>query len=108
MHGKPELNEPAFRQMQQALVNAGHEPVVPHDILPNKHEGSCPDGYSYNNGHSSPCYLRADLRVLVDCDAVSLLHGWSFSVGAVFEEQVAQMIGLKIFYPRFKELGGMP
>jgi hypothetical protein len=38
-------------------------------------------------------FLRADLRVLIDCEAIALLPGWEFSMSARAEAVVAVSLG---------------
>lgn len=39
-------------------------------------------------------YLRRDIKVLVDCDAIRLLDGWENSEGAKLEAHIAEKLGL--------------
>jgi hypothetical protein len=102
--GFPERNEPAFRRAARELARRGHVPVVPLDIKPWSHptDVPCPDGYNVEDGHSSACWLRADLRVLLECHAVYMLAGWERSQGASIEHRVAVTCGLQLYY------AGMP
>ena len=101
----PIAGVPDFRERFAAAVPAvealGYEVVNPCDITPVDHEGECPPGYDPGgdaSGHtSSACFMRADLRVLLDCDAIYLLPGWFRSRGARVEAQVARACGLRIF-----------
>ena len=43
-------------------------------------------------------YMRRDIKLLVDCDGVYMLHNWQESAGAKIEHQLAQDLGLKIIY----------
>ena len=101
----PIAGVPDFRERFAAAVPAvealGYEVVNPCDIPPVDPEGECPPGYDPGDaasGHtSSACFMRADLRVLLDCDAIYLLPGWFRSRGARVEAQVARACGLRIF-----------
>lgn len=42
-------------------------------------------------------YMRADLLLLLGCDGIVLLKGWSRSEGAKLERAVAEAIGLEVF-----------
>lgn len=123
--GLPDGNIAAFRQVQRLLEKRGHEAVVPHDIPAEEHQGDCPRGYTpetvvdiskvisgdpgdpdpqryppvlVRERHSSACYLRADLREELTCDAVYMLTGWEYSVGARAEHDTAAIAGLPFFY----------
>lgn len=43
-------------------------------------------------------YLRADLALLLDCDAIILLEGWPTSKGARLELDVALGLGLAVYF----------
>lgn len=92
-------NETAFRVEEARLIEAGHEVVVPHDVEPGVHDDPCPEGYDAFDGHTSACYLRSDLKALLDCDAMQLLHGWRESRGVALEFAVAKECGIKIYTP---------
>jgi Domain of unknown function (DUF4406) len=77
----------------------GHEPVDPHAIPPQAHDGDCPPGA--RNGdldpHTWPCYLRTDLVAMLQCDALLMLQGHEYSQGASLERYVATKCGMKIY-----------
>lgn len=98
MAGYPDLNRQAFRDTAWTLHLAGHQVVNPHNEMPDDHDGDCPRSYAVNDGHSAACYLRACLKVMLDCDEVHLLPGWESSVGARLELQVAAACGLKVTF----------
>ena len=43
-------------------------------------------------------YLRQDLQVLLQCDEILMLPGWSNSKGAQLERRVASECGIKVTY----------
>lgn len=96
--GQPNRNEDQFRNYARYLEGLGHYAFVPHDIAAWNHNGECPRGYSVEDGHSSACWIRGDLVVMLTCQAVYMLPGWEWSRGATLEHQVAIMIGLRVFY----------
>lgn len=88
-------NRQAFKERAEKLRLAGHEPVNPWDIFPEDHTGPCIGGTASNEtGHQYGCNLRADIAVMMFCDAVTFLPGWQNSKGASTEEHVARSIGL--------------
>jgi hypothetical protein len=97
----PIAGYPAFREVFESaaihLTHMGHEVVNPCDIPAHEHEGKCPKGYATANGHSSACYLRTDLKGLLDCDAIFMMSGWEQSIGARLEHSVAAHCGLKLW-----------
>lgn len=100
----PIAGVPDFRERFAAAVPAvealGYEVVNPCDITPVDHEGECPPGYDPGedaSGHtSSACFMRADLRALLDCDAIYMLPGWEQSRGATVEHAVAVACGIPV------------
>lgn len=43
-------------------------------------------------------YMRRDIKLLVDCDGVYMLHNWQESAGAKIEHQLARDLGLRVYY----------
>lgn len=83
-----------------ATVEAlGYEPINPFTVTPTPHDGDCPPGYGpgEDGEHtSSACFMRADLRALLDCDAIYMLPGWRESRGATTEHTVAVACGIPV------------
>ena len=85
MSGLPQYNKPAFLEAQLHLELAGREVRNPvHNGLPE----SAPWGE----------HMRADLRMLLDCECVHMLDGWQHSRGAQLEHAVAVSLGMRIEY----------
>lgn len=84
MTGYPEYNYPAFDAAQAQLRRAGYDAVSPavHDIT--------------GEIKSWQFYERAALRLLLECDAVALLRGWSKSKGAMLEVRVARELEMPV------------
>lgn len=76
-------NLQAFHAAEDALRALGFEPVNPA-------KNGLPPGASWEE------HMRADLRMLIDCDAVALLPGYGGSRGASLEMNVAQQLGLQV------------
>ncbi len=97
----PIASEPDYRKLfelaAQTLRNLGHEPVNPVDV-PADHAGPCGYGYPAGQGspHTSACYMRGDLRALLDCEGIVLLRGWEGSVGARTELLMARACGMRV------------
>ena len=87
MTGMPQANFPAFHAEAQRLRDLGYHVVNPAELNPN------PD---------TPWHLcmRADLKALLDCDAIVLLEGWQASQGAHLELHVAHRVGLEVLQAR--------
>lgn len=87
MSGYPELNFPAFHAETARLRALGHEAVNPAEVNPDP-------GMEWRD-----C-MRADIKVMVDCDAIQLLPKWQHSKGACLEYQIATALGLAVFTPQ--------
>ena len=83
MTGKPDLNFPLFKQEAARLRSLGYEVVSPVEI--------CADQSA--NWHDC---LKADIKALLDCDALALLSGWEDSQGAHLELHIAHRVGIKV------------
>lgn len=96
--GIPEANRQEFEDAAKMVQAAGAWPLIPHDIDPD-HLGRCiPDGKREASGHTYPCHLRADVLVMLTCDAVLMLPGWEQSHGARQEHNIAAVCGVPIHY----------
>lgn len=65
------------------LTEVGHTPVSPFN-----------NGLDANASHEE--HMRADLKMLLDCDAVFMCKGASFSAGCLLEDEVATKCGLTV------------
>jgi hypothetical protein len=85
MTGLPELNFPAFHAAEKNLRADGFEPVNPvHNGLPREAPWSD--------------HMRADIAMLLTCEAVMMLPGWQKSRGASLERHIAKRLGMGIIY----------
>lgn len=80
MSGYPEFNYPAFTAAAESLREQGLTVISPHEL----HDGDTSQHWT--------CYLRRDLRALLDCDEIVLLPGWEKSRGACLEVAVAEAL----------------
>ena len=83
--GLPAGNYESFLEAEDAITEKGHEAINPHKVCQHM-TGSWLD------------YMRADIKALMDADAILLIDGWSDSRGAVVELQIAAMLGLRVFF----------
>lgn len=83
MSGLPEYNLPAFADAKRELDALGYDAVNPgaRGVLA---------GYGWSD------YMRDGIRLLVDCDAVALLDGWTGSRGAMLEVRIASALGMPV------------
>lgn len=102
--GKPNQNREAFESAASMLLRHKFVPVNPICIPPTHKYGTpCTgnvvqrhpdDPISITDRHRYGCYMKADIRELLDCDAIMLLRGWNDSEGANTEVAVAQSCGI--------------
>ena len=100
--GVPEQNLPMVREIAKALESMGFSPIVPHDIDAPDHPGECPEADTYpgvtGQEHGGLCYLKEDLRVMLECGMVVAAPGWSKSRGATVEVELAKKVGIPVRY----------
>lgn len=99
MANSPDMGVALARRIADRVYDRNGIPVLPHDIEARPHSGPCPDGYgAAQEGHSSACWLRADILVMLECDAVVFGVGWPASTGAKLELNVAASCGLPLYF----------
>ncbi len=76
--------ERAFGEAEAAILARGHEPVNP---LKN----GLPVSALWHE------HMRADIKILLDCQAIYMLDGWKRSDGARLEWTIAFRLGFKFF-----------
>lgn len=81
MTGYPLHNYPAFREAREQLRAEGF------DVL-------CPAEAGVVEGWSWADYLRRDLAMVLQAEAIVLLRGWAGSKGALLEHHVGRELGL--------------
>ena len=85
MTGLPDHNFPAFHAAAARLRKAGWDVVNP------------AENFGGRTDLPRESYLRADVALLVGCDAVAMLPGWEDSRGAKLEYLLARELGLLVF-----------
>lgn len=87
-----------FRLGDQLAKQNGWSTVLPPDIPPYSHRGSCPPARrGPGREHGDACYLRNDFQELLTCDAILLMPGWIGSYGCREEFGIAAASGLACF-----------
>lgn len=84
MSNLPGHNFPAFNEAAAKLRAVGYEVENPAD----KGEVA---GWTWAD------YLRHDIPLLLTCDALAMLPGWTGSRGAQLEVHVAKSLGMPVF-----------
>jgi len=85
MTGVPEHNFPAFRAAAEKLTEAGWDVVNP------------AENFDGRTDLPRPAYMRLDIALLLQCDAIALLAGWERSRGAALEFMIALQLELPVF-----------
>lgn len=85
-HWEQEQNIRRAEEAALEVWRAGGAALCPHTNT-RFYQGACPD----------EVWLEGDLELLSRCDAVYLIPGWSFSVGAREESDLAHKLGKVIF-----------
>jgi DNA-binding transcriptional regulator YdaS (Cro superfamily) len=83
MTGYPELNHPAFHAEAARLRAAGLNVV-------------CPAEVTLDGNPTWFDYMRADLRLMMQCSTICLLPGWRRSKGARIEWFIAKCLGFEV------------
>lgn len=94
MTGYPEFNFPAFRAATERLRGLGYEVRSPHEADEAEHGGAAP---TVEEAKPWAYYLKRDLAMLLECDAIAVLPGWSESRGARLEVHVAESLGMPLY-----------
>jgi hypothetical protein len=94
--GMVDGNRPAFAKRARLLTEMGYMPINPWSIEPAHDDRAHCIGpaVEHSEAHRYGCFLRADIGVLMYCQAFTLLKGWGHSPGARAEAIVARTIGI--------------
>lgn len=85
MSGIKDFNFPAFHERADSLAAQGYDVVNP---------------ATHGDVESWDFYIRKDLKLLLDCDAVAVLPGWRASKGASLEVHVARTLDMPVYDAR--------
>lgn len=75
-------NRFAFSCARSALELCGYDAVDPSEV-------------QLDDAATWADYMRADLKLLLDCDFIYMLEGWEDSKGARLERELAENLGIK-------------
>jgi hypothetical protein len=92
-----------FAKTEALLLSMDWEPVNPLKVIACEAEDCNPGVTELHPGthtylHSWKCYLRYDIKEMLDCEAIVMLPNWLNSEGAQFEKFVAEKVGMKVYY----------
>ncbi len=83
----PEEYAPLFQTAEKRLKEQGYDVINP------LNNGVAP-------GEPWQEHMKADIRLLLECDAIYMLPNWELSTGATLERNIAQTLGLEVLYER--------
>lgn len=83
MTGLPNLNFDSFMALEAKLLGEGHDVLNP---------------ARFGDGGTWVECLKRDIRLLMEAEALVLMHGWENSRGAKLEYDVAMALGYRIGY----------
>lgn len=96
----PEARRVSFERGAAIAITFCFEPVVPPELKIESHDGACPPGRRTTGAvHNEACHFKADLKALLDCEAILLMPGWMSSWGCKMELQIAGVCGIPAFVP---------
>lgn len=101
MRGLPLYGFPLFDSARDMLIKRGFDVVSPADL--DRAEGFDPAGTAVVTEEFVQNAFRRDFAAILTCDAIALLPNWEESGGARAELEVAQRIGLRVFYISFAD-----
>lgn len=86
-HYDLEERRKAFALAAEHIAHLGYQPANPM-------ENGLPDDAHWRE------HMKADIGMLLCCDAIYMLRGWEQSKGCKLELDVATTIGLQVFHER--------
>ncbi|MDD7304738.1 MAG: DUF4406 domain-containing protein [Prevotellaceae bacterium] len=89
-HHDIEERKNAFKIAAAYCKVCGFEPVNPFDNIYHR----CGVGEKAD----WRAHMRADLQMLLECDAICMMDGWEESKGAKLEHDVASTCGMTVYY----------
>lgn len=105
MTGYKDWNFPAFFEVENRLIELGHDPVNPaHNDGATVQAALESAGKPEAPNNPWRWYMRRDLPHVLEVDALCVLPGWQKSKGASLEVTVAKAIGLPILVLKDGEL----
>lgn len=82
--------EREFAEAEVVIRQGGHEPVNPLD-------NGLPQSATWHE------HMRADLRMLLECDAILMIGNWPCSRGASIEMELAIGLGMNVYIDKIEE-----
>lgn len=101
MTGYPDHNFSAFYEAARVLRSRGYAVVSPAEL---DADGSDDLDHAALDQVPWDWYLRRDIKLLVDCDGIFMLPGWSGSRGAQLERHIAISLGMQVLDMKLEEV----
>ena len=86
------FHEDAFTKAEEYLRHLGYEVINPIDIPDKEFDGPDRDVQKWNY------FMRASIKLLMDCDQIYMLEGWEDSRGARLEQKIALQLAMAAMY----------
>tara|TARA_R110002051_G_scaffold11808_10_gene42586 strand:+ start:754 stop:1077 length:324 start_codon:yes stop_codon:yes gene_type:complete len=85
-------HEDSFSKAQEYLSYLGYEVINPVDIPEKDFSGPDRDIKRWEY------FMRASIKLLMDCDQIYMLEGWKHSRGAKLEQKIAKELAMPSMY----------
>lgn len=80
-----------FNKASQSALFLGYEPINPMNIQPDGDEPK-------NDNEKWSWFMKADIKAMMDCDAILMQDNWQDSKGAIVEHDLARSLGFNVIY----------
>jgi hypothetical protein len=87
----PKQAESNFKRASVDAIFLGYEPINPYLIVP--------DGEQPKDEKNTWCWhMKADIKAMMDCEAIFMQSNWRESKGAIVEHDLAKELNFTIIY----------
>ena len=87
----PKQAESNFKRASVDAIFLGYEPINPYLIVP--------DGEQPKDEKNTWCWhMKADIKAMMDCEAIFMQSNWKESKGAIVEHDLAKELNFTIIY----------
>jgi hypothetical protein len=100
MSGRAEYNYPLFNDVAEWLAEQWPDAHIDNPATHDDGQGPPQSSDNQVSEQRWQQYLRKDVKLIADGDAIVMLPEWATSRGATFELYVARTLGLMIFQVR--------
>ena len=75
-----------FEESERVLIAMGHTPINPVKLVP------------FNESWAWEDYMKADIKILMDCDGIYMQSDFLKSTGAEIERRLSRELNFKVFH----------